>query len=294
MPAETIYQIEEVNRRVRNIVERESADEPFWAGGVINGLSESRLGHMYFKLADDGYEIECMVHQKQRGNIAVEPKSGMEVEVYGKIGVYDKRLTVQIMVEQMRVVDAHGIDTTPLEEQLRKLGLYPPTKKALPQVINQIALVTSKQSEANFDFHNNYHGAGKITLQHTPIAGEFAPEQIARTIKRINSEKSADVIVLTRGGGRPSELAIFNDIQIVEAICRSAIPVLTALGHEQNVFFADRVADVSAGTPTAAAVILSQHERPVAQGNDRMETLFIALGAAVLGALVVFVLLNVV
>ena len=94
MPAETIYQIEEVNRRVRNIVERESADEPFWAGGVINGLSESRLGHMYFKLADDGYEIECMVHQKQRGNIAVEPKSGMEVEVYGKIGVYAKRLTV--------------------------------------------------------------------------------------------------------------------------------------------------------------------------------------------------------
>lgn len=293
MPDQTIYAVEEVNRRVRNIVERESADEPFWTGGMIGGLYESQMGHTYFKLADDGYEIECMIHQKLRGNIAFEVHSGMEVEVYGKIGVYDKRLTVQIMVEQMRLVDAGQVDTTPLEKQLRQLGLYPPKKQPLPTNIQQIALVTSKQSEANFDFHNNYQGSGKITLHDTRISGEYAPEQIARTIKRINTEKTADVIVLTRGGGRPSELAIFNDIQIAEAICRSSIPVLTALGHEQNTFFADRVADKSVGTPTAAAVILSEPAKMSAPRTDRMETVFIAIGAAVLGALLVFVLLNV-
>ncbi len=267
MSDETIYEIQDVNRRVKHIIERETTDEPFWTVGIISNVHESQRGHMYFDLTTYSYDVPCVLFERRRATIDFTPTAGIEVEVYGTIGVYEKRLTVQIIVENMRITDTHDVDMTPVEQKLRQAGLFPPKKKPFPASITHVALITSKHSEAYHDFSNNYHevgGTAKIELIDTRIEGEFAAKQIAQSIQSINRRKKHDVIVLTRGGGRQKVLSIFNDFVIAEAICRSSIPIITAIGHEQNTFFADQVADFSRGTPTAAGYFLANHERNTA------------------------------
>lgn len=257
--------INQVNSMVRALVEQETLGYPFWLNGIVTRCFISNIGHVYFDLTDESFTISCMLHERRRGTIDFEINSGMELEVFGSVRVYDKTAKVQIDVEQVQLVnhDAYVMDAT-VQEQLAQIGCWPPQKRPLPAVVQRIGIVTSKHSDALHDFEDTYRkesgpGAGTTEVIDVRIQGFQAPRQIAQAIERLNRDSKVEVIALIRGGGREDELAIYNDIAIAQAICRSAIPVITGIGHQRDDTLADQMADFKAITPTAAALELAKH-----------------------------------
>jgi exodeoxyribonuclease VII large subunit len=256
--------INQVNSMVRALVEQETLGYPFWVSGIVTRCFISNIGHIYFDLTDENFTISCMLNERRRGALDFEISNGMELEVFGSVRVYDKTAKVQIDVEQVRFVnhDAYEMDST-VQEQLAQMGCWPPQKRPLPDIIQRIGIVTSKHSDALHDFEDTYRkesgpGAGTTEVIDVRIQGYQAPRQIAQAIERLNRDNKVEVIALIRGGGRADELAIYNDVAIAQAICQSAIPVITGIGHQRDDTLADQMADFKAITPTAAALELAK------------------------------------
>lgn len=255
--------VNEVNSMVRALVEQETLGYPFWVNGIVTRYFISNLGHIYFDLTDESFTISCMLNERRRGIIDFEISNGMELEVFGSVRVYDKTAKVQIDVEQVRLVnhDAYVMDAT-VQEQLAQMGCWPPQRRPLPAIIQRIGVVTSRHSDALHDFEDTYRkegGSGVIQVEDVRVQGYQAPRQIAQAIERLNRDGKVEVIALIRGGGREDELAVYNDIAIAQAICQSAIPVITGIGHQRDDTLADQMADFKAITPTAAALELAKH-----------------------------------
>ncbi len=191
---------------------------------------------------------------------------GMELEVGGVIGVYDKDLEVQIEVERVALLQkAPSRNLDELEAQLKSAGQWRSAKHPLPPQINRIGLVTSSNSRARDDFESYYAeqgGTAHIWHERVRIEGDQASQEIVNAIQSLNRRTDVEVIVLTRGGGRPEDLAVFSDPRITQAIAASTKPIITGIGHEGDETLADRAADVRAITPTAAAVLLAHHQAP--------------------------------
>ncbi len=296
--------IRQTNALVRSIVELEMLDHPFWVGGLVTRYFLSDRGHIYFDITDEDYSINCFLREPIRGILDFTITNGIEVEVFGTVRVYEQQARIQIEVEKVRLIKrpAFIIDKT-IQEQLAKKGLWPPVRKPFPENIRQIGLITSKSSEARYDFEDTYKkegGQARIKWVDVRIQGQQAPRQIADAINRLNREAEVDVIVLARGGGRKMEMAVFNDLLIAEAICRSAIPVVTGIGHQQDETFADQVADVSTITPTAAGTHLARssskqsHSEPItsAFGNMNVTLLGVMIAVMIVALLIVALLVN--
>lgn len=259
-----VFTIRDTNARIRAVLEKETVGKPFWIAGLVRKHFISDWGHEYFELYDDEFTIRCMVRENVRGSLPFSFAHGQEVEVFGTIRVYEPRAMVEFEVEDARRLESV---LPPLNEdvaaQLARRGLWPREKRSLPQVIERIYLVTSQNSAAVRDFENTYrehNGQAMIKFKDVRIQGQDAPRQIADAIRWINQEYDADsgtIIVLTRGGGRSADLAVFSDALVAEAICESRLYVAAGIGHENNETFADRAADMSKGTPTAIAVYLA-------------------------------------
>jgi exodeoxyribonuclease VII large subunit len=255
--------IRDVNMRLRALVESETLSSGFWVGGLVRKHYLSDYGHIYFDLVDGDYSIYCMVREAVRGKLDFTISNGMDIELFGSIHVYEKRARIEMEVQQARLVtrpvsNVHDISVL---EQLKKKALWPRERRPIPQPINKIALITSRYSDAERDFNATYRqkgGTAAVTTVDVRIQGQQAPREIADAINLLNKDSSADVIVLTRGGGRLADIAVFDDLLIVEAICRSTIPIVTGIGHQPDTTLADRVADVSQITPTAAAQYLAE------------------------------------
>lgn len=256
---------------VKAILEAETLGYPFWVGGMVKNFHLSDFGHIYFNLYDEDYSIRCMLPESVRGTLDFSISNGLEIEILGSVGVYDKRASIQIEVEKARLIDRTDYKPDPSTiERLQAQNLWPHTQKALPETVRRIGLITSKQSEALQDFENTFrdeNGQASVDVVDVRLQGQQAPGQIANAISRLNHHGEVDVIVLTRGGGRADDLAVFNEYQIAEAICRSVIPVVTGIGHQRDDTFADQVADYSAYTPTAAAVHLAR----LSHGSERSQ-----------------------
>ena len=264
-PGTKTFTVRETNARIGAIVERETVGKPFWISGIVRKHFISDLGHEYFDLEDENFTIRCMLREGMQAKLPFSIANHIELQVFGTLHVYEKAARVEIEVD-----DAHWIESIlprlneDVQSRLAKKGLWPKPKRALPDFMRNIGLITSKHSEAREDFFNNYRaygGTAQISLKDVRVQGEQAPREIADMIRWFNQQTGddrVDVIVLTRGGGRNADLAVFSDVLVAEEICRSEIPVVTGIGHELNQTFADIAADVSKGTPTAIAVYLAQ------------------------------------
>jgi exodeoxyribonuclease VII large subunit len=255
--------IRATNTYIKSLIETETnVTDYFWIGGEIKRYDKSDRNHAYFTLEDEGYSISCMIRSNDLEKVAFPIRKGILVDVYGTLSVYAPQAQVQIVVQKIRLVDKKDVQfEMDIMKRLEEQGLLPRQKQQLPTGIRRIALITSKNSAAVEDFRTTYHqegGTGFIDILDVLLEGEQAPEIIAEAIKRANQLKMVDVIVLTRGGGRHIDLSTFNDYRIIEAICRSKIPVVTGIGHQEDDTLADRVADIKTITPTAAAVELAK------------------------------------
>lgn len=233
--------------------------------GELSGFSRAPSGHCYFSLKDaDGAAalLRCAMFRRSAALMDFAPGDGQQVELRGRLGVYEARGELQMVVESMQRVGAGAL----YEEFLRRRarlgaeGLFDPARKrSLAAYPRALALVTSTAAAALRDVVSTLQRRAphvRLLIVPTPVQGAEAPAAIAAAIERANGLAGTlplDGLLLVRGGGSLEDLWAFNDERVVRAVAASRLPVVCGVGHETDITLADLAADVRAPTPTAAA-----------------------------------------
>lgn len=131
-------QSSEINAMVRGLVEVETIGHPFWVRGIVKNYYKSDLGHIDFTLVDDRKSINCMLTNKSHGNLDFEIRTGLEIEIFGDVQVYEERAEIQIQVKQAKLINANNLPTNSILDQLKDEGLYPYSPRPLPEQIRKI------------------------------------------------------------------------------------------------------------------------------------------------------------
>jgi exodeoxyribonuclease VII large subunit len=247
--------------------------------GEIGDLSRPHSGHVYFSLKDAYSELRCVVWRSAAAKLKFTPEPGMEVIATGGLEVYTPRGTYQLIVRKLepRGVGALEVAFRQLKERLEREGLFDPRrKKPLPLVPQRVAIVTSPTGAAIRDILQTLarrFPAAEILVFPVRVQGEGAAEEIADAIRQINRHAQTlggiDVAIVGRGGGSLEDLWAFNEEVVARAIAASAIPIVSAVGHEVDVSISDLVADVRAATPTAAAELVAPRLADLLEWLDR-------------------------
>ena len=245
---------------------RSRLEEDFAAVAVEGELSNCRpasSGHLYFSLKDAGAKIDAVMFKNRLRSLTFEPKDGMLLRVRGSLSVYAPRGSYSIVCEEMEIAGSGDI-LAMLEERKRRLaaqGLFDESrKKPLPRFPSTIGVVSSPTGAAVRDILNvlERRAAGvRVIILPAPVQGTGAAPVIARRIEQANQWKLADVLIVGRGGGSLEDLLPFSEEIVVQAVAASAIPVVSAVGHEIDWALCDFAADVRAPTPSAAAELAS-------------------------------------
>ena len=235
--------------------------------GEVSGWKRHASGHCYFTLKDDSACIDAVIWRGQASGLAFHPGDGLEVIATGKLTTYAGRSKYQIVVDRLELA-GEGALMALLEQRKRALaaeGLFDPARKRpLPRLPRRIAIITSPSGAAIRDVISvvaRRFPLAEIDVLPVPVQGKEAPPAIAAMIRAASRAARHDVILLTRGGGSIEDLWAFNDERVARAIHASAIPLVSAIGHEIDFTIADFVADLRAPTPSAAAELLVPSSR---------------------------------
>ncbi len=258
--------VSQLNRLAKQLLEDCFAQVS--VSGELSTLSRPSSGHWYFTLKDERAQIRCAFFRNRNMRMNFQPEAGQQVVVRGKVSLYEGRGDYQLIVEHMQPAGAGALAAAfeALKAELQAAGWFAPElKKALPSPVKHIAIVSSPSGAALQDILavlKRRWPAMKVTLLPVLVQGEQAAGQIARALNQANrlassGEKDFDVVLLSRGGGSLEDLWPFNERVVAEAIYHSALPVVSAVGHEVDFSIADFVADLRAPTPSAAAELLS-------------------------------------
>jgi len=260
-----IYTVSRLNQTARLLLEREMGQ--VWISGEISNFTQPASGHWYFTLKDDTAQVRCAMFRNSNRRVTFRPQHGQQVLVRATITLYEPRGDYQIIVESMQPA-GEGLLQQKYEQLKIKLqaeGLFDPQfKQPLPAAAQCIGIVTSKTGAA---LHDILHVLKRrdpslpVIIYPTTVQGDDAPAQIVRAIALANLRHECDVLIVGRGGGSLEDLWSFNDERVARAIFASAIPVVSAVGHETDVTIADFVADQRAPTPSAAAEIVSRNQQ---------------------------------
>lgn len=263
----------------------ESRFNNVWVEGEISNFSVASSGHWYFSLTDGTSFIKAACFKGANWRIRFKPFDGLQVRVRGSITSWERRSEYQLAVESLQPV-GEGALTVAFEQikaKLAKEGLFDESlKRPIPVYPRRIGVVTSPTGAAIHDIlHVLSRRARSVNIVLIPaqVQGETAGEQIARAIGHANrfSESALldhriDVLIVGRGGGSAEDLWAFNEERVARAIRASAIPVISAVGHEIDFTIADMVADLRAPTPSAAAEIVARAETEIIQHLQRSTT----------------------
>jgi exodeoxyribonuclease VII large subunit len=230
--------------------------------GELSGFSRAASGHCYFNLKDaDGAPalIRCAMFRRAATLLAFAPADGQQVEVRGRLAIYDARGELQMVAESMQRLGAGAL----YEEFLRRrarleaLGLFDAARKReLPPYPRAIGVVTSLGAAALRDVLAALQGRTPhvaVVVVPSLVQGSEAPGSLVQALQTASRLPGLDLLLLVRGGGSLEDLWAFNDERVVHAIAASPLPVVCGVGHETDVTLADLAADLRAPTPTAAA-----------------------------------------
>jgi exodeoxyribonuclease VII large subunit len=257
---EKIYSVSEITRGISLLLE--DAFKDVWVEGEVSNFILHASGHCYLSLKDPDSVIACVIFKHSAARLKFRIENGMSLICAGRIGVYGKRGQYQLYIEKAepKGVGALQIAFTQLKERLYKEGLFDDSRKQpIPGFPKTIGIVTSPTGAAIRDILNiinrrfeNMH----IILFPAKVQGDGASDEIIEGIRLFNRLKNVDVIIVTRGGGSLEDLWAFNEEPVARAIYDSAIPVISAVGHEIDYTIADFTADLRAPTPSAAAELV--------------------------------------
>lgn len=261
MSTQHILQVSQLTRKVRFILESEL--NTVWLTGEISNFVAASSGHWYLSLKDSKSQVRCAMFKGNNKRVRLTPRNGQQVLVRAKVSLYEPRGDFQLILEQMD--DAgEGLlrqQYEQLKNKLNALGVFSQThKKVIPSNIQSIGIVTSPTGAAVKDILtvlNRRNPNIRVTIYPALVQGEHASNDICHAIHQANFRKECDVLIVGRGGGSLEDLWSFNEEVVVQAIYDSAIPIISAVGHEIDTTLSDYVADLRAATPSAAAELVS-------------------------------------
>lgn len=269
-----ILTVTQLTERVRSLFESEFPK--VWVEGEISNLKRHTSGHTYFTLRDAGATLRCVLYRFQALRLpkGYEPSDGQEVVALGRMNVYSARGEYQLLVDRMvpKGIGAAEQALNKLREKLFKLGYFDQKRKRrLPEFPKSVCLIASATGAAVHDMIKVFRHRWPATLlfvRPSRVQGEGAAEEIAEAIGQVNRWHLAgylpiDVMILGRGGGSSEDLAAFNTEIVAQAIFRSKIPIVSAVGHEIDLTIADLVADVRAATPSHAVEQVAPDRRRI-------------------------------
>lgn len=278
-PSRKILSVTELTSQIRRILEGQIGH--VWVTGEITNLRNQSSGHMYFTLKDANAQLSCVLF---RGELFVDRtllEDGRKVTLGGELTVYETRGQYQLRVMQAELQGAGALQAAfeRLKQKLNAEGLFAKERKRpLPRFPQRIGLVTSPTGAAIRDVLHVVERRNpglEILLAPCRVQGDGAGLEVAAAIELLNEYNSArlraaddqlaindrvalDLILVTRGGGSPEDLWAFNEEVVARAIFHSALPVVSAVGHEIDFTISDFVADARAATPSAAAEIITE------------------------------------
>ena len=229
--------------------------------GEISNFKRHSRGHFYFTLKDKKAQISAIMFAGNANKVIFKPTDGMSILVEGYISVFESSGNYQIYVNKMSedgVGDLY-VAYEQLKKRLSEEGLFDQKhKQPIPRFPKTIAVLTSPTGAAVRDIINivnRRYPLSRIIVYPTLVQGEYAKDDIIKQIRKVNSDKLSDVIILGRGGGSIEDLWPFNEELVAYEIFKSTVPIISSVGHETDFTISDFVSDLRAPTPSGGAEI---------------------------------------
>ncbi|KIL75252.1 Exodeoxyribonuclease VII large subunit [Bacillus badius] len=265
MEAERYLTVKALTKYIKRKFDADPHLTNVYVRGEISNFKRHSSGHMYFTLKDEKARILAVMFSSANRSLKFQPENGMQVLVAGEITVYEAGGQYQIYVKSMQPdgIGSLYLAFEQLKTKLAKEGLFDENRKRpLPVYPKTVGVVTSPTGAAVRDIITTIkrrYPIAEILIYPALVQGDNAAPSVAAAIQRANGDERADVLIVGRGGGSIEELWAFNEEIVARAINLSAIPVISAVGHETDVTIADFAADKRAPTPTAGAEMAVPH-----------------------------------
>ncbi len=248
-----------------------------WVAGEVTNLVRAASGHVYFTLKDAKATLRCVMFRGFALRLKFELRNGMEVIARGGLTVYEPRgdYQMQVLELQPKGVGAAELALQPLKEKLLKKGYFDPKRKRkLPKFPRRVALIASPTGAAVRDMLEiltTRWPVADVVFRPSRVQGDGAAADVAAAVRQLNHLHKLNLlplsaIVIGRGGGSSEDLAAFNEECVADSIFESAVPIVSAVGHEIDVSIADLVADYRALTPSQAIAALCPDRRELMDG----------------------------
>ncbi|RIK86187.1 MAG: exodeoxyribonuclease VII large subunit [Planctomycetota bacterium] len=267
---EQVLTVSQLTALLKGVVE--DAFPSVWVAGEISNFSQPQSGHCYLTLKDDGAQLRAVIWKNTAARLKMRLHDGLEVVCRGRLDLYPPRGSYQLVIDELQPKGMGALELAlrQLREKLQREGLFDARRKRpLPAFPRRIGVVTSPTGAAIRDFlqvlRRRWRGV-EVLVFPARVQGECAADEIAAAIGLANRvAPRIDVLVVTRGGGSLEDLWCFNEETVVRAIAGSAIPTVSAVGHEIDVTLSDLAADVRALTPSEAAERIVPSTQDVAE-----------------------------
>src|SRR6266446_7912889 len=259
-----VLTVSELTRSIRGILETKFG--AVWVQGEVSNYKLLPSGHQYFTLKDARAQIACVIFRNTMAPLRQPLADGAQIQIYGNVSVFEARGQYQLSVQIIQPMGL-GVLQAKFDALKRKLDaerLFDPARKRpLPKFPKRIGIVTSPSGAAIRDILNVLRRRApwlQILISPVRVQGTGAAQEIAVAIRELAMPNEnwhpLDLIVVTRGGGSIEDLWEFNEEIVARAIFNSAVPVVSAVGHEIDFTMCDFVADLRAPTPSAAAELI--------------------------------------
>lgn len=259
-----VFTVSELTRNIRGTLEAKFA--AVWVQGEISNYKLHPSGHQYFTLKDQRAQIPCVIWRDTLLRPREPLADGVQVQVFGTVTVFEARGQYQLNIQilQPRGVGLLQAKFEALKRKLESEGLFAPEhKRPLPKFPLRIGIVTSPSGAAIRDMLNVLSRRApwlQVLINPVRVQGTGAAQEIVVAVRELATPNEAfspvDLIVVTRGGGSIEDLWEFNEEIVARAIFHSAVPIISAVGHEIDFTISDFVADLRAPTPSAAAELI--------------------------------------
>ncbi len=233
-----------------------------WVEGEVRNLRVPASGHAYFTLGDGSAQIRAVCFRSVLRALRVDLEDGARVLVWGRVTVYEPRGELQIVVDILEPATGLGVLLQEFEARKRRLeaeGWFSAERKrplpGMPRVVGVVTSLTGAALRDILQVLGRRAPGVSVVVSPAAVQGEGAAEEMRAALERIGRVPGVDVVLLARGGGGVEDLWPFNDEELVRAVGRCPVPVVTGVGHETDVTLVDFAADVRAPTPSAAAEV---------------------------------------
>jgi exodeoxyribonuclease VII large subunit len=270
----------------------EAAYDDLWVEGEISNCRAAPSGHVYFTLKDGEAQLPVVLFRRQAQLLRFHPQDGLAVLVRGRVSVYESRGQLQLIAETLEPRGAGALQLAyeQLKARLLAEGLFDAgRKRPLPAFPRSVGVITSTSGAVLHDIVRvirRRHARLNLLVYPATVQGPGCAASVAEGIRWFNQSQrkqsqrkksqankftgKVDLILIARGGGSLEDLAGFNDEALARAIAASALPVVSAIGHETDFTIADFVADLRAATPSAAAELITAAQHRI---EERVEAL---------------------